>query len=589
MVTIKKMKSELKGRIKDLPIQKKMILALVSLVIVPILVLGSILSVNMINLTIQNQYVSQISLLNKSSKDIENMYKSIIQSMDELSKDSSVRAISDGNASVIDYRNVSEKMKALVESIDCCDSIVISKNGKILLQRGNRYLGENEDTHYTERIEDKEHSFWIPSHMTSFYKGINKENQNELSYYVEILNYVTQQSTGSLSIHINNADLQNLYIPYQSGSVIVNTLIMDEMGNVMAENGENTNVAQEVWEKFMEQKDRDYGYFRMNSSNNNYIVLYSKCGDSGWYLFEVEYPLNAYHTQIFFVIIAIALCIFFGIVYAWIQNKTILKPLYHLSKRIETVKAGDFQSANENLKDRQFSKDELGIVEHGFEDMTVHINRLIEQVYVQTIKTQEAEREMLLSQMNPHFLYNSLDSIHWLSFRNKDYIVSEQLEALADVYRYILKSGVNLITIQEDMTFLENYEFIWEAQLGDKVRFVQDVDESLYLYKIPKLIIQPLLENAITHGIRERKENGTIKLRIKKRGEIIEIVVIDNGKGADQKEIRELLRDNSKQEAFALKNIDARLKSGYGEEFGLTFFSKKNIGTIVRLRLKAQM
>ena len=195
---------------------------------------------------------------------------------------------------------------------------------------------------------------------------------------------------------------------------------------------------------------------------------------------------------------------------------------------------------------------------------------------------------MLLAKMNPHFLYNSLDSMHWLAIRNKDYEVSEQLEALADVYRHILRFGEGMISVQDDMEFIDNYLFLLDFQMGDRVEFRNDIPEELHCYLIPKLITQPLVENAVQHGLRDVNTGGKVKIRMRRQQGDLVITVLDNGVGCDVEKIRNLLKDKEGKEAFALRNIDERVRLRYGDGYGLKMYSKEGKGCIVQVKVKLE-
>ncbi|MGO4370868.1 sensor histidine kinase, partial [Paenibacillus sp. MCAF20] len=132
------------------------------------------------------------------------------------------------------------------------------------------------------------------------------------------------------------------------------------------------------------------------------------------------------------------------------------------------------------------------------------------------IKQREAELTALQSQINPHFLYNTLDSIHWLAVKKKNYDVSEQIEALAEIFRHVLNNGEPLVTVRQELDFLESYMFIQTRKYGDRIKLRISADAKLMGCKMPKLILQPLVENAIVHGLEHIVEGGFIEVVITK-------------------------------------------------------------------------
>lgn len=569
--------------IKNLSIRQKMLVALTLCVIIPIILLGVITTTRVLRLSEQNQYEIQINQLTKSGKDIEKLYDTVIQEASALAGEQAIHGIVAGNASVMDYKNAAKRMLESSEKINSCSTIALSKGGKVLFQRGTRYMDERENREYTRPIEEEKVPYlWAAEHPVTFKKGINVSTQNQISYYMTIMKEITLKNEGVISVHINVSEFLEQFVPYKKDNKTPVVFIFDNQGAALAQNNKNESLKELCWEGFQSLEDVDEsGYFPVKTGSGGYIVLYTKCGVGGWYLFQVEEKISIYSTQILFIVVAVLLCVVFGFVYSMIQNRTIIMPLHHLSKRIDAVKSGVLEK-----RDYDTAHDEMGNVEKGFENMVAHMNELINQVYIQTIKTQDAEREMLLAKMNPHFLYNTLDSMHWLAIRNKDYEVSEQLEALADVYRHILRFGEDMISVQDDMEFIDNYLFLLDFQMGDRMVFISDIPEELHGFLIPKLMIQPLIENAVQHGLRDVNQGGKVKIRMRRKDDHLLIMVLDNGAGCDVKKIQKLLKEKDGHEAFALRNIDERVRLRYGEGYGLKMFSKKGMGCIVQIAVK---
>lgn len=153
------------------------------------------------------------------------------------------------------------------------------------------------------------------------------------------------------------------------------------------------------------------------------------------------------------------------------------------------------KSGNFNIALTIDSKDEIGEISNGFLRMVHQLKETINDVYVGRIKQREAEIKALEAQINPHFLYNTLDSIHWLALKQKNYDVSEQIEALAELFKHVLNKGEPFVTIRQEVDFLENYMLIQKRKYGQRIKLRIHVDPALMNYKMPKLVLQPLVEN----------------------------------------------------------------------------------------------
>jgi two-component system sensor histidine kinase YesM len=261
------------------------------------------------------------------------------------------------------------------------------------------------------------------------------------------------------------------------------------------------------------------------------------------------------------------------------QQRFIFAPLKTMLLEMNQFREGDLQP-----KMSYKSNDEIGQINKEVESIFERLNNLVHELYINKLYNQEATLKVLTSQINPHFLYNTLDSIHWKAVQNNDYEVSDQIEILSDLFRYALNKGDDLITISQEIAHLENYLRIMNFRYGNRLDCTVSVDSSLMEIKIPKLILQPIVENSILHGIDKRLEDGKISVDIEKWDDYIKIIIKDNGAGTDEEIIRNRLKDKEiSYNVFALKNVDQRIKLQYGENYGIEFDSIPGLGTTVSM------
>ena len=187
----------------------------------------------------------------------------------------------------------------------------------------------------------------------------------------------------------------------------------------------------------------------------------------------------------------------------------------------------------------------------------------------------ELELKYMQSQINPHFLYNTLDSIRWMAVMEEKEEIAEQVEALSDIFRHALSGGREVVLLEKEIEHLESYILIQKNRFRDRMDVKIEVEDNLWHCKVLKLILQPLVENAIVHGLEKKLEGGIVTVKIKSEGELLIYEVEDNGAGADEAAIiRQLNSPGEEHNVFALKNIDERIKMKYGAEYGLIFHSK---------------
>jgi len=267
--------------------------------------------------------------------------------------------------------------------------------------------------------------------------------------------------------------------------------------------------------------------------------------------------------------------------FSFVQPLYQIKPLHRLLKNISRLKRGDY-----NIMPHPESRDEIGQINLAFYQMSRELNEKIKTVYLSKIKQREAELAALESQINPHFLYNTLDSIRWLALKHRDYDVVEQIEALSGMFKHVLNKGQSLVTIQQEIDFIKNYMFIQEMKYGDRIRLIISADGTWDALKCPKLILQPLVENALVHGLDHVEKDGVIEVKVEKEDWGVKITVADNRAGTDEERVRGILQGNGEgRHGFALKNINDRIKMLFGEAYGLYFTSRISEGTCVEVRL----
>ena len=228
--------------------------------------------------------------------------------------------------------------------------------------------------------------------------------------------------------------------------------------------------------------------------------------------------------------------------------------------------------------------DEISLVSQSFNQMVERFKDLMDQVYISTIKQKDAELKALQNQINPHFLYNTLDTIYWMSLMEKGDKTARLIQALGNLFRLSLNSGDRFTTVEREIQHLESYLIIQNERYDDTVDFNIQMDDHLKDYKVLKLILQPLVENALYHGIEPKGEKGTITLKIFEENDTLVYSLNDDGIGADQERVNALINGTDsvgQSKGFALKNVNDRIKLHHGSRFGIEFHSIRGNGSTV--------
>ena len=249
-------------------------------------------------------------------------------------------------------------------------------------------------------------------------------------------------------------------------------------------------------------------------------------------------------------------------------------------------KLNQTQEINQNAYMRVDSKDEFQDLAKVYNNMLARIDKLIHTVYIKELLIKDAQLESLQAQINPHFLYNTLDCVNSLVDMGEKESVKKVVTSLASIMRMSIK-GNTFISVREDISYIEQYVFIQRMRFQNKILFLIEVPESMYLYYIPKLTIQPLVENAVLHGVANLKETGMIGIFGSEDENNIYISIKDNGFGMPEEIIKafdklEDFKGNNKSH-IGIFNIQKKLQILYGSDYGLTIEPVRPHGTCVTI------
>lgn len=275
------------------------------------------------------------------------------------------------------------------------------------------------------------------------------------------------------------------------------------------------------------------------------------------------------------------------ILYTYI-TKSLTKPLAELMDTIGRIRGGETQ-----LRVNYQVQDEIGKLGEEFNYMLDSIENLVGQQYQYQLLVNKAQYQALQAQINPHFLYNTLDTMSSIaSIQNCD-LVSELCQSLSNIFRYSLDMKYPYTTVAREISHLKNYIFVMNVRMRQEIHYHFDIDENVLLYSIPKISVQPLVENAINHGLKNKRGEKNIDIKIWQAEEKLYIMVKDDGVGMDEREQNRRLRENDTNlivegNSIGLSNINARLKMIYGEEYGLTIKSEPGQGSEVYLVVAAK-
>jgi two-component system, sensor histidine kinase YesM len=275
------------------------------------------------------------------------------------------------------------------------------------------------------------------------------------------------------------------------------------------------------------------------------------------------------------VLLAIAAAVFFA--------SSIARPVINLQSLMKQVEAG-----NLSIRFRGEQQDEIGHLGKSFNTMIEQLQKLIDLVYQEQKSKREAEVKILQAQIKPHFLYNTLDTIQWMAHERHAGDIVQLVGAITKLFRIGLSHGKELIPITDEVEHARSYLIIQKARYEEKFDYQIEVDPAISEYKVLKLTIQPLVENAIYHGVKERRGKGNITVKVESREGLLLIQVTDDGVGMTEEklaEVRSMLcsanGSNHDHAGFALFNVHERIQLSFGPEYGVQVFSEYGKGTTI--------
>lgn len=299
---------------------------------------------------------------------------------------------------------------------------------------------------------------------------------------------------------------------------------------------------------------------------------------------------RAAYQDFFLEMIRITVMVFIAIlililILSYFIPLSISQPIRELSGVTEQVAKGNL-SVRSDIR----SGAEINMLSDSLNTMIDKINKLLEQVTEEQIRLRKAEFELLQAQINPHFLYNTLDAIIWLAEAGDEKKVVSMVGSLSEFFRTSLNRGKDIISIRKELQHVRSYLEIQHVRYQDILQYEIDVPEELYSYSIPKITIQPLVENALYHGIKNKRRSGSIKISGHREADYFVIQVEDNGVGMSKErfwQVKEGINNKnlSKQDSFGLYNVNERIHLNFGDDYGIAVESVYMEGTTISLRL----
>jgi two-component system sensor histidine kinase YesM len=403
-----------------------------------------------------------------------------------------------------------------------------------------------------------------------------------------VKNVYNTEIIGSIFIFIDQKYIENIYKSYIKSDKD-SLFITDSSNEIVSSSGERPSTAEiNSIVSLINNKDEDY--ITEKIFGENMLLTFAPIESTGWKTFYFT-PINSMISQInsvkmltLFIILA---CIIISFPLLNLITSYFTKPIKKLLSSMERFEKGNFDE-----KVSFNSNDEIGMLGEGYNRMIQNIKDLINKTYILQIKEKEAELNALQAQINPHFLYNTLNSIFWKAQKNKQLEIAEMTMLLSQMFRLNLNRGEDWIIVEREIELVSCYLKLQKMRYNDRLQFTINIDEKILNILMPRFILQPFVENAVLHGIDDRTEGIEVIITGTLTEDTITFIVEDNGLGMRKETVDMLnsldfdsIQHSSESSGYAIKNIIEKLELIYDDKYTLFFTSEFGNGTEVRISI----
>lgn len=584
----KRKKSGFKLMYRFQSIQTAMIVSFGVLIVLALLVFLMISLHYTENTILDNSQDYTMQLVEQVNQEIDSYitYMENISQMVTGTENSDVKEylFGDGDNDTVLRQRILGQFAAVMETrADILNIAVAADNGRTLVNDGDMRLNP-----YVDLKEMPWYQATIKAGGTAVVSSSHVQNAVENCYKwvvtlsKALLNPQNGKVEGVFFIDLNYSTINNLCekISLEETGYL---FIVDKEGSIIYHPKQKLLLAGLKSEYTDEVRQLKNGSFTTSEGNESKLYTVCSSDETGWTIAGVSYIRELMkdqdQTQMIYLLSALALFTL-AMILSVLLSRTLTRPLTELKESMEEVQKGHFDNATFETE----GKNEIVSLGRSFNIMTDRIQKLMEENVQEQKQKRKSELRALQSQVNPHFLYNTLDSIIWMAEWGKNQEVVLMTSALARLLRQSISNEDEVVTIEKEMEYTRSYLTIQKMRYRDQLEFEIDVDREILDKDIVKLVVQPLVENAIYHGIKYLDGKGMIWITGVLIGKNIVLSVRDNGIGMEEETLSHILEKKPLEEAkkhngVGVYNVHNRLQLHYGKEFGLSFESAPGIGT----------
>jgi len=547
----------------------------------------TLLSINISKTIIINQAIKN---LNKNyeyiQKDLVDYNFKIIQALTKISKSDVFKEyLSEPIDDTVKQFNM---VVSLGEYMESNREYLTPKNSHIVAVGNNSMYYSTNSLHWDIELKDVFDSLDLKGDSNNIgYKIADTSNIKSVKYKNSLLAIKPlidknnkSEVYGHMYLVIDERAIYNMYEKYLSDGMTF--ILISADGQVMSSNDTDkiTTYDYDLLEQCKSNEDGNLMKIRKGYSTHTLVSNYIPFFDS-YFVADINHSSvsDSLNSLIYYMVIIIAIILLLIIITTYIVSYRFSKPLLSL---VDLMSKGTLEPIvrGENKTNETY---EIRVLTNAYDDMIEKIDYYVKNLISEEEERRKAELNALQMQINPHFLYNTLSTIKYLARSEKINEVDKTIDALISILRNTIGTTEEMATIESEIKSLEQYVYINKLRFGSATNVAFRVSEECNEILIPKLIIQPFIENAFFHAF-VGKSQGEIDIFINKIDKFIVIEIIDNGVGMEVTDINKIKRKKLKG-GIGIKNVDERIKLIYGEEFGVKIVSEKGYGTIVSIKI----
>lgn len=506
--------------------------------------------------------------------------KTLIEAVENYNSDFSKQLEYDQN-----LHNILDQYTYMIPYIE---DVLVIKDGRAIYNKNNSTRSDfnfDREEWYSRHLSEWVKATFVGPHMNNYY--YSSQPEYVISAIIPVRNVLegSKKNVGALVFDIDINKINSIFGKLRLDDS-QNAYIVDLAGNIIS--SKNYSLIGDKFDEISLEPviKHDKGYFMEHVDNDNLLVVYSTSSNTGWKtvittnMSKVDEVAGRVRMT---TMVIICSAIIIAMILSTLISAQITKSISALKSKMDEVSKGNYKI------DVQIEhKDEVGMLGEHFNNMVKELKKLINENYIVKIKQKDAELNALQAKINPHFLNNTLQAIHSMAVLKRTRDIETTIESLSKLFDYVLYESGKFVQVKDEICYLESYFKILKGN-NKRFQYVIHVDERAESLIIPKLLLQPLAENALVHGLQKKLSDGLISIMVADEGDRISFLVSDNGKGMTREELDKVYRiihnEDLETNSIGLRNVYERLKLRYGKDAVFEIQTKPFEGTCITLKI----